>query len=162
MQLRINFKGILKAPVKFKKKDIITDKFLTYVGVQGQRAIKRRIDQLPWKRSTGKMKRSIKWERGPSSVTWYSDLHYTEYQNYGVRPHQMDYLLKAKRPIPLELPDGKLVFRWATQQSMNRGAWQHPGFPGKKFFEYGRERVRQLARNKLLNNSQNYVKKLMK
>ena len=45
----------------------------------------------------------------------------------GQRREQMQWLTKAKAPIPIVLDNGKLIFRSATPQSMANGRWWHPG-----------------------------------
>ncbi len=47
----------------------------------------------------------------------------------GQKQGQMTWLLKSKRPTPLRLPDGTVIFRTASRASMLRGSWMHPGRP---------------------------------
>lgn len=55
---------------------------------------------------------------------------YTYWLNYGIRPHQMTYLVGKTIPI-----GGS--FRRATVLGMQKGGWRHPGRPGGHFFEQG-------------------------
>jgi hypothetical protein len=45
----------------------------------------------------------------------------------GRRVGPMQWLQRAKRPIPIETPGGGVIFRWATARSLARGGWVHPG-----------------------------------
>jgi hypothetical protein len=55
---------------------------------------------------------------------------YTFWLNYGVRPHQMTYLLGKTIPI-----NGS--FRKVTVNGLMKGGWRHPGRAGGHFFEQG-------------------------
>ena len=121
--------------------------FLKEFAKQGKKYIRQEIDRHNWKHSPEGLKKSIKTKRKPSSVTFYSRHPGALYQNQGVRSHQMKYLLKAKRPIPLETGRG-LIFRWATRTSMARGGWVHPGYTGKKFMQRGLKRARKVLMKK--------------
>lgn len=95
---------------------------------------------------------------GDSSVRITSRMPYTYWLNYGVRPHQMVYLLnvpwrtyyafghvyQARCPIPIvkgwTKAHGKgvasmTIFRRPTEKSMAEGKWRHPGYAGKHFLE---------------------------
>lgn len=102
-----------------------------------------------------------KWKahfEGDSSVRITSLMPYTYWLNYGVRPHQMIYLLnvpwrtyyafghvyQARCPIPIvkgwTKAQGKGVasmtrFRRPTEKAMAEGKWRHPGYTGKHFLE---------------------------
>lgn len=96
-----------------------------------------------------------------SSVRITSRMPYTYWLNYGVRPHQMVYLLnvpfrtyyafghvyQARCPIPIpnikgawtkaqgKGQAGMTSFRRPTEKSMAEGKWRHPGYTGKHFLE---------------------------
>lgn len=98
---------------------------------------------------------------GSSSVRITSRMPYTYWLNYGVRPHQMVYLLnvpfrtyyafghvyQARCPIPIpnikgawtkaqgKGQAGMTSFRRPTEKSMAEGKWRHPGYTGKHFLE---------------------------
>jgi hypothetical protein len=98
---------------------------------------------------------------GDSSVRITSRMPYTYWLNYGVRPHQMVYLLnvpwrtyyafghvyQARSPIPIPKIKGAWTkaqgkgqasmtwFRRPTEKSMAEGKWRHPGYAGKHFLE---------------------------
>lgn len=95
---------------------------------------------------------------GNSSVRISSLMPYVYWLNYGVRPHQMIYLLnvpfrtyyafghvyQGRCPIPMvkgwtkgqgKGVAGMTIFRRPTEKSMAEGKWQHPGYAGKHFLE---------------------------
>ena len=101
------------------------------------------------------------WRGDPisdSSVRITSLKPYTYWLNYGVRPHQMIYLLnapfrdyfafghvyQARCPIPIvkgwtkaqgKGVAGMTIFRRPTEKSMAEGKWRHPGYTGRHFLE---------------------------
>lgn len=90
---------------------------------------------------------------------------YAYWQNVGVRPHKMVYLLNAKNAwylghgplregakaaiIPIKTGPGKgdVLFRTVTEEQMARNPggppWWHPGLAPKNFLEKGMEEFRQ-------------------
>lgn len=87
---------------------------------------------------------------------------YAYWQNVGVRPHRMSYLLNARNArdiryadgttgraavIPIE-KDGKKVFRMITSRHLlgpaGSGPWWHPGLAPKRFLEEGIQEYRDL------------------
>jgi len=127
---------------KFPSPKIINKKkLLKELSKKGKKAIRKEIDRYSWKHSPAGLKKSIKAKIGLNSVKFYSRHPGALHQNNGVRAHQMTYLLKAKRPIPLETSRG-LIFRWATRRSMGRGGWTHPGYNGRRFFQRGLKKAR--------------------
>ena len=56
------------------------------------------------------------------------------YHERGVRPHVMSYLPSNKN-LPIELPDGTVIFRRATRRSIARGGWRHPGIEPKRMVQ---------------------------
>lgn len=77
---------------------------------------------------------------------------YYYWLNYGVRPHQMIYLLNAelrtytcfghpylgRAYIPIRsshLKGASVVFRRPTEKAMAAGKWRHPGYTGRHFLE---------------------------
>jgi hypothetical protein len=67
----------------------------------------------------------------------------------GQKREQMTWLTKAKRPIPIILDNGELIFRNATPRSMARGRWYHPGRPATTIIERARKRARTIIKNRL-------------
>lgn len=102
-----------------------------------------------------------KWtakQEGSGSIRLTSLVPYVYWLNYGVRPHQMVYLLNtpirqyyafghayfARAPIPIvkgwTKAHGKgvasqTIFRRATEKAMAQGKWRHPGYQGRHFLE---------------------------
>lgn len=95
---------------------------------------------------------------GSSSIRITSRMPYTYWLNYGVRPHQMIYLLnvpyrtyyafghvyqgRAFIPICKGWTKGQgkgvasmTIFRRPTEKAMAQGKWKHPGYTGKHFLE---------------------------
>lgn len=68
----------------------------------------------------------------------------------GQRKGQMGWLVKAKRPIPIVLDDGTLIFRSATARSMRDGKWIHPGHAPTTMVERAREEARAIVKERLL------------
>lgn len=145
----IKIKDITPSPALLKR--IMSGKgILQSIGLHVQAAIREEIYVSKWKggrRAAHSMARSIHYQLGTGSVVIYTTKPHLEYHDEGVRPQQMTWLLKAKRPIPLHVgPGGGLIFRWATQKSMDRGAWYHPGIPAKGFVARGLVRAKIAAR----------------
>jgi len=99
----------------------------------------------------------IRSELVHDGVNFISDTKYSEYLEKGVHRHVMDYLLKAKRPIPIDIGnkviyrrktqktnylktrkaikkhfpfvvEKKIIYRRCTRSSLARGKWVHKGF----------------------------------
>jgi hypothetical protein len=99
----------------------------------------------------------IRSENIHDGVNFISDTKYSEYLENGVKRHVMKYLLKAKRPIPIDIGnkviykrktqkssylktrkaikkhfpfkvEKKIIFRRCTNASIARGKWVHKGF----------------------------------
>jgi len=67
----------------------------------------------------------------------------------GQHRQQMKWLMKATRPIPIILDNGKLIFRNATPRSMARGRWYHPGRKPTTVIEKARRRTREVIKTRL-------------
>lgn len=96
-----------------------------------------------------------------NSVVVKSLMPYYYYLNYGVRAHQMTYLMKAKKRtylafgkypyigrafIPVNPAAG--VFRRATAKAMGEGKWRHPGRRPTLFFEGAIQEYTQVLKNR--------------
>lgn len=64
---------------------------------------------------------------GPNSVTIVATHPAFKPLIEGRKPRQMTWLTKARKPIPIVLDDGTVIFRSATPRSMKNGSWYHPG-----------------------------------
>jgi hypothetical protein len=79
----------------------------------------------------------------------------------GTKARQMNqtptgtWLLQAKRPIPIKLKTGEVIFRWASWTSMQNGSWWHPGYRPTNFVDKAKKEARAFMKEHL-------SKKLMK
>lgn len=121
---------------------------------EGAKAVIQQYGAGLWKNPTGALDSSwftsYDFEKGSGTI--YNTKHYAYWLNFGVRRHQMTYLLngetssylawgkypyEARRPIPLVEANGGRIFRRATTEDMIAGKWWHPGFPALHFLEKG-------------------------
>lgn len=110
--------------------------------------IRAEIGRLTFKRPATQLAKSFSYRiEGKSTLVIESSHPAAQYLNKGVRKHQMTYLTKALRPIPILRDDGTLIFRNATPKSMREGKWIHPGFKGKHFLDRGVARAREMVKN---------------
>ncbi len=70
------------------------------------------------------------------TIIVHSDKAHFKYQNEGVAPHQMWYLLGKTIPIK-DKATGKTIFRKATLGAFIKGKWMHKGYAGKHYVEAG-------------------------
>jgi len=61
----------------------------------------------------------------------------------GQQKGQMQWLTKAKRPIPIITDSGELIFRSATAKSMADGKWIHPGRSPSTYIERAKKISRE-------------------
>jgi hypothetical protein len=125
------------------------------------RAGKKYISEASKKSFKGKgtsIRKGIFYTIGKKSITF----HLTAigvFHDSGVRQHKMKYLMKAKRPIPIKLKTGDVIFRWASAKSMKRkGSWTHPGIKPKKFAEEGIKKLKDEFRERLITESSKYIR----
>jgi hypothetical protein len=133
---------------------------LRKIGLAVQHEIIVELTKAGFKNPTGTIEKSIKVDVnvGESSVIIYADKQvapYAIYQERGVHRHQMTYLTRATRAIPLGFANVKgTIFRKATPKSMSEGKWVHPGYVGKWFFDKGVksafEKIQQSTKELLL------------
>ena len=92
---------------------------------------------------TGEMFKSVNYKMTKKGVKFVV-AHPAPYLEKGIRRHTMRYLMKAKRPIPIEVSEANVIFRWASPKSFAEGHWKHPGFKrGKKFMSSAVKRTRE-------------------
>ena len=121
------------------KKEIV--KFKRRLSLKGYNAIRSEIKKRDLVK-TGEMYNSVTWKWTPQGVKFKVGADHASYINKGVNRHQMVYLTKADKPIPLDVANN--LFRWASPKSMKQGKWIHPGFKrGKGFMDASVKRVRQ-------------------
>ncbi len=92
---------------------------------------------------------AMKIKAGPSSVTLIIDHPGWRPAIKGQRKGPMSWLLKARRPIPILLKDGTLIFRNATAKSFENGSWVHPGREQQHFIEKAKQEVKDQLRKKI-------------
>jgi len=125
------------------------------------RAGKKYISEASKKSFKGKgnrIRKGIFYTIGQKSITF----HLTAigvFHNAGVRKHKMKYLMQAKRPIPIKLKSGEVIFRWASAKSMKKkNSWTHPGIKPKKFVEAGIKKLKDEFRERILSESSKYIR----
>ncbi len=79
----------------------------------------------------------------------------------GQKKQQMVWLTKAKRPIPIILDNGELIFRSATPRSMSRGRWYHPGRQPSTILERARKSAREIIKKRLTKEIQRKLRASM-
>jgi len=135
-------------------------------------AVSDSIAETQFKASQGRLARSPRYEVDETGGAVWIDktiAPHASHVEHGVRRHEMRYLLKATSPIPIRLPGGKMLYRYATPKWMGRPhpawdyegserlqtqmmtkGWIHPGYPGKFYFrtgvQEGMRRVREKQR----------------
>lgn len=67
----------------------------------------------------------------------------------GRKKKQMQWLTKARRPIPIITDTGELIFRSATPRSMENGSWYHPGHKPTNVIEKATEVAREIVKKRL-------------
>lgn len=114
---------------------------LRKIGMKGVNNIKSEIKKRDLV-DTGTMINSVKYNMTPQGVRFNVGADYAKYINKGVRKHQMVYLTKSHKPIPIDIANQ--VFRWATPKAMRDGKFWHPGTRrGKHFLETAIKRTRK-------------------
>lgn len=120
-----------------------------YIGEATKKAFKGRGDSI---------RKGLSYTIGRRSVTFHLS-NVGIFHNFGVRQHKMKYLMKAKRPIPIELKSGEVIFRWASKKSMKRkGSWTHPGLKPKKFVEAGIKKMKSEFRDRIATEASKYIR----
>lgn len=119
------------------------------IGMLGVQTIRREIDKRGLV-DTGDLKHNIDYKLTKGSIQFTSGVEYSKYLEDGVNRHVMRYLRKSTTSIPLKTSAGT-IFRNATEKSMAKGSWVHPGFMrGKGFFSSAVEQTKQIASKEML------------
>ena len=126
-------------------------------GKEAIKAIQREIRRSSWNRSPVNLLNSFSYKVTGSTLEILSDHPAAQYLNKGVKPHQMIYLERADRPIPIIKENGELIFRNATRASMQRGSWQHPGIKGKHFLDRGVRKAREKIKEEILHSYEKMI-----
>jgi hypothetical protein len=101
-------------------------------------------------RARKSLARSIQIKIFPSSLSITTNHPGFKPLVYGQKQEQMKWLVKAKVPIPIALDSGKLIFRWATPQSMSNGSWWHPGRGRVDFITKAKEEARKVVKERMM------------
>ena len=120
--------------------------------------IQREIRRSSWNKTPVDLLRSFAYQVKKSSLIITSDHPAAHYLDKGVDPHQMIYLERADRPIPIITADGDVIFRQATSQTMEDGSWQHPGIKGKHFLTRGVRKARERVKEEVSNSYSEFIK----
>lgn len=98
--------------------------------------VRAQILREKWKKNPFSLMQSVTYSvRG--AIVYINISDKADYHNSGVRPHQMFYLMKATKPVPIKVGANILIFRIPSKDSFLRGKWQHPGIEAKHFVQKG-------------------------
>jgi len=134
IKMRINVKSSRQRRPAQRLKAIYKKEVLNMykrMGMKGINNIKSEIKKRNLV-DTGAMLRDVHYKITEDGVRFEVGPEYAQYVNKGVHAHQMVYLTKSDKPIPIDIANG--LFRWASKKSMARGKWKHPGFMRGKGF----------------------------
>ena len=144
---RVNLKPLLP-PGEMRK--LSPDNVLKRLRREILRQIKRNIRQEAFSPQAKKLLlKALQIKMGPNSVTVITKDPAFRPLLEGQKKGQMRWLTKAKRPIPIVLDSGKLIFRSATPKSMKDGKWVHPGRQPTTVIEKAREATRETLKRQL-------------
>lgn len=142
--------------------DVDRTDLLEETGAAAVEEIQKEIRRLAFKGSPDRLLKSFSFRvEGKSTLVIESDHPAAKYLNRGVRRHQMTYLAKSAKPIPIIMDDGSVKFRSATPKSMQEGKWVHPGIRGKNFLDRGIEKAKEKIKEKIKEDIKNRFKKRM-
>ena len=153
----LNMRIQVKTKRKRKPTKLLVDDYkklvrntLRSIGMKGVNNIRSEIKKRNLVK-TSEMYDSVTFRMTPQGVNFKVDSP-ANYLESGVKPHQMRYLMKSKRPIPIPVDAINTLFRFATPKSMAEGKWMHPGFTrGKDFFKTSVKRTRKDAEKQFKN-----------
>lgn len=136
---------------------------LEATGDEAVKAIQKEIRRLSFKGSPDRLLNSFSYRiEGKSTLVIESDHPAAKYLDKGVRKHQMTYLTKANRPIPIVMDNGDVIFRNATPKSMQEGKWVHPGIRGKNFLDKGLTRAKEVIKDRIKEDIKARIKNRLK
>lgn len=123
-------------------KDIKKEAFLNKLLFNTIDKIKEIAQSGIFKHPTGTYANSISGYILDDDIVVYSSVTYAKAIEFGVRPHQMWYLLNRTVPIKVWAPgavEPDIIFRKVTLESLLAGGWTHPGTPPKYVMRQGIE-----------------------
>lgn len=109
-------------------------------------------------RAKAALKKGLKTKMGPSSIKIIATHPAFFPLLEGQRSEQMTWLTKAKRPIPIVLDNGEVIFRNASPRSMANGRWYHPGRKPTTVLEIARRKTRELIKTRLVKEIQRQLR----
>lgn len=89
------------------------------------------------------LSRGMKVKVGPSSITVVATHPAFIPLLRGQHAKQMTWLMKSRKPIPIVLDSGEVIFRNATPRSMQNGSWYHPGRRPTTIIEQAKKEARE-------------------
>jgi hypothetical protein len=122
---------------------------LELVGEEAVDQIREEIRRSSWNSSPRALLESFEYRVEGSQMIIESDHPAARYIDKGVDSYQMTHLTESSKPIPIITDQGELIFRWATEQTMEDGKWQHPGISGKNFIDRGIRKARQRVKEEV-------------
>lgn len=135
---------------------------LNRLGKVAVEAFQDEIRRSSWNRKPENLINSFEYEVKGTSIRVTSDHPAVQYLDKGVKPHQMIYLSRAERPIPIIKDNGEVIFRQASSQSLADGSWKHPGISGKHFMERGKEKAAKAVKEELAKTYKDIIRKALK
>lgn len=157
-KFRINLKPLVKGPFKVDPKKVLKS-------VQRE-IVKRLREEIQAQAFSPQAKRALMQgmttKIGPNGLTVTAKHPAFFPLLEGRKREQMSWLVKAKRPIPIILDDGTLIFRNATRRSMERGRWYHPGRQATTVIEKARKITREVIRTRLTKEMRKQLQLAMK
>jgi hypothetical protein len=135
-------------------------KALQKIGPIAIHEIKKELDRHSFKSPPTRLKKSFTYSIQDNQLIIRSDHPAATFLEEGVRKHQMTYLNKEgeeSKTIPIMKDDGRVIFRQATEQTMEDGSWFHPGIQGEHFIEKAVDRARQRVKREMKEEYKEYL-----
>jgi hypothetical protein len=130
--------------------EIRPEKFITILAKELGRRMRARLRESAFsEKAKVALAKAMKITTGLKTVTLVVDHPAWKPLTEGQKSGQMLWLRKARRPIPIVLKDGTLIFRNATARSFANGRWVHPGRPKADFVEKAKQEVREQLKKKI-------------
>ena len=127
--------------------DAAADKALRRVQLSVLARVRNKVIQSAFSdRAKRAFAKALTVEIGPSSLTIYSKHPGFTNMIRGRQKRQMEWLVKARAPIPIITDSGELIFRTATVKSMRDGKWVHPGKNPVDFVESAKKEAKEQIR----------------
>ena len=157
---KIYGKPLLSERIQRDKENLeyMKQKALKKLGPIAIEEIKNELDRHSFDRPPTNLKESFSYEIKGSQLVIKSDHPAATFLEEGVEEHQMDYLTKSPKPIPIMKDNGEVIFRKATPQTMADGKWFHPGINGMNFIEKAIQDARQRVKSEMNDEYREFIK----